>query len=96
MYDWLIDSFRDSDGRVNLWGSLGCGSISGLAFWSAIYPVDFIKTCLQGDSLANPTYRGTVDCFRQNIKRGIGVFYTGYVIMAARAMVVNAVGWVSF
>lgn len=94
-YDYLIRYFK-TDGKVNLLGSLLCGGLCGVAFWTSVYPVDYIKTLLQGDSITKPLYNGSIDCAKKQMSKGIGVFFTGYGIMTMRAVVVNAVGWVCF
>jgi hypothetical protein len=50
------------DGKVNLVGSLISGACAGIGFWAFIYPIDYIKTLLQGDSLSKPQYRGSIHC----------------------------------
>jgi len=56
-----------------------------------------VKTILQGDSLEKPNFSGSIDCFRKQFaKGGAGIFFTGYGIMMARAVVCNAVGFLSF
>ena len=62
-----------------------------------MYPVDYVKTRIQGDSLEKPNFSGTFDCFRkQYAVGGVRVFYTGFLITIARAIVCNAVGFVCF
>lgn len=77
-------------------GSLVAGALAGIFFWLPIYPVDYVKTLIQGDSLTNPTYRGMMDCFAQESKKGLSVFYRAFGIMMARAAVVNSFGFLCF
>ena len=94
-YDFLIRHFTN-DGHVNLLGSLVSGAAAGVAFWMLPYPMDYIKTLIQGDSLTNPKYKGIWNVIQQNKHLGIGTFYTGFGVMTARSVVVNAVGFMAF
>ncbi len=53
------------EGNVNLACSMLAGACAGIGFWSCIYPVDYIKTLIQGDSLVNPQYRGSWHCAQE-------------------------------
>jgi solute carrier family 25 carnitine/acylcarnitine transporter 20/29 len=61
IYDKLMLSFR-KDGEVSLLGSLLAGGCSGLACWMSIYPIDYVKTLIQTDSLENPKFRSAIHC----------------------------------
>lgn len=50
VYDALIPHFTHN-GNVNLLGSMLAGGCAGVGFWAFIYPVDYIKTIVQADSL---------------------------------------------
>jgi len=58
------------NGKVDLAGSLLAGACAGIGFWAFIYPVDYVKTLLQGDSLAKPVYRGSLHCAAEEMKKG--------------------------
>ena len=74
-----------------------CGGCAGVAFWALIYPVDYVKTIIQSDSLTAPQYKGNLDCARiQYQTKGIPVFFTAFPIMMMRAIVCNAFGFVCF
>ena len=60
-YDYLIRYFT-FEGQVNLLGSMCAGGVAGMAFWAFIYPVDYVKTILQSDSLAEPKFRSNWHC----------------------------------
>ena len=65
--------------------------------WLSMYPIDYVKTKIQSDSLTQPVYKGTIDCLQKDIKsKGLKVIYTGFEIMMVRAFVVNAVGFLCF
>ena len=96
VYDTIIPHFTHN-GNVNLLGSLFAGGFAGIGFWIFIYPVDYVKTIVQGDSLTNPQYSGNWDCAKKEFQRkGISVFYRAFGIMMARAVVANAVGFACF
>ena len=50
VYEKCIGFFK-KDGNVPLAASLLSGGLSGLACWISIYPIDYVKTLLQTDSL---------------------------------------------
>ncbi len=64
VYDALIKYFTH-EGNVNLAGSMLAGACAGIGFWSCIYPVDYVETLIQGDSLVNPQYRGSWHCAQE-------------------------------
>lgn len=84
------------DGEVSKVGSFLSGGLAGATTWTVMYPVDYIKTRIQSDSLEAPQYRNSIDCFRKEFGKGIGVIYNGFGIMIFRAFIVNAVGFLAF
>jgi solute carrier family 25 (mitochondrial carnitine/acylcarnitine transporter), member 20/29 len=95
-YDFLIRYFTEN-GKISRTGSFLSGGLAGVATWFVMYPVDYVKTRVQSDSLENPRYRNAIDCFKQEMKsKGLKNFYTGFSIMLARAFFVNAAGFVAF
>lgn len=77
--------------------SLLSGGCAGAIAWFIMYPLDFVKTRIQSDSLSNPIYKGVKHCFQSEVNaKGISVIYTGFQIMLARAFVVNAFGFMCF
>lgn len=67
------------------------GAISGGIFWTVIYPLDVIKSNLQGDNIHNRKYNGIYDCAKK-IYLGFGLkgFYVGLIPCIARAIPANA------
>jgi len=41
-------------------GSLLSGGIAGVSTWTVMYPVDYVKTRIQSDSLSNPEYKNSI------------------------------------
>lgn len=73
------------------------GGLAGVATWTIMYPVDYVKTLLQSDSLTQPKYANSVECLRKEVLgRGIATLYRGFEIMLVRAFVCNAVGFLCF
>jgi hypothetical protein len=95
VYDLLIRNFTH-EGKVSLLGSLFAGGCAGLGFWAFIYPVDYVKTIVQSDSLTNPQYKGAWHCAKQEYLKGWQVFFRAFGIMMVRAIVANAVGFTCF
>lgn len=94
-YDFCMSYFR-KDGKVPMLGSLLSGGLAGVATWSVMYPVDYVKTRIQSDSLENPQYKNSIDCFQKELKLGYRVLFRGFEIMIARAFFVNAFGFMCF
>lgn len=46
--------FPKVNGEVNKLGSLLSGGLAGVLTWTVMYPVDYVKTKIQSDSLENP------------------------------------------
>jgi hypothetical protein len=70
------------------------GGIAGIFYWAPYYPIDVIKSTLQGDSYiqGNRKYKGFVDAGRQIYAQfGIKGFYRGLVPCMARSFPANAV-----
>lgn len=99
-YEYMIRKFlkpgqRSADAPVH--ASVISGGFAGLCFWFLIYPIDFIKTTIQTDNLANRNFKGILDVFNQKMKEGgFRTFYKGYLICLLRAIPVNAGGFVAF
>ncbi len=47
--------------------SLVGGAFAGISFWLFAYPMDYVKTLLQTDSLdkTNAKYKGMLDVYKQ-------------------------------
>lgn len=81
---------------VSKTGSFLSGGLAGAFTWTIMYPVDYVKTRIQSDSLEKPQYRNSIDCFRKEFGKGYSVIYNGFGIMIFRAFFVNAVGFLAF
>ena len=92
---FLKPSQKPSD--APLYAPLIAGGVAGLCFWIFLYPIDFIKTTIQTDSLSNPKYNGIMDVFSQKMKEGgLKTFYKGYTVCLMRAVPVNSGGFLAF
>eukprot|EP01015_Nassula_variabilis_P034589 TRINITY_DN8548_c0_g1_i6.p1 TRINITY_DN8548_c0_g1~~TRINITY_DN8548_c0_g1_i6.p1 ORF type:complete len:320 (+),score=55.14 TRINITY_DN8548_c0_g1_i6:64-1023(+) len=57
---------------------LFAGCLGGVAQVLTGQPFDILKVRLQSQSLENPVYKGTIDCFKQTLaNEGPGAFYKG-------------------
>lgn len=67
------------------------GVAAGFGLWGSMFPIDTIKSKLQADNLANPTYKNTMDCLRQTVKaEGQAGLWRGFSAAMYRAIPVNA------
>ncbi len=78
-------------------GSLLAGGLSGLSCWTVIYPIDYVKTLVQTDSLDKPRYKSSIQCAIEEYRtKPLKTFFRGVEIMLARAFFVNAFGFMCF
>lgn len=93
-YDYSMKYwFQSKDMRER---SLLSGGLAGVFTWFLMYPVDFVKTLIQSDSIENPKYRNAMECFRTEFKKSFQNVYRGFSIMLCRAYCVNAAGFLAF
>lgn len=69
---------------VPIWKMAIAGSISGICYWTSIFPIDTIKSNFQTSQLS---YKKIITNIYRNY--GIGGFYRGYNITAFRAVISN-------
>ncbi|XP_010521522.1 PREDICTED: mitochondrial arginine transporter BAC2 [Tarenaya hassleriana] len=99
LYFWTYEYMREKlhpgcrkSGEESLRTMLVAGGLAGVASWVCCYPLDVIKTRLQGQSgnAENRTYKGIADCFRKSVREeGYEVLWRGLGTAVARAFVVN-------
>ncbi|KAF2963572.1 hypothetical protein GQX73_g10004 [Xylaria multiplex] len=80
-----------------------CGGIAGVVSWVSIYPLDLIKTRVQGQvhptatlplGVSIPKQKGAIQMAREiYINGGIRAFYPGLTECSKRAFIVNAIQW---
>ena len=90
---WAPETTTNSNSKPPFFVSLSCGGAAGLSYWLATYPIDVIKSRIQGDA-TEPSlrrYRGIAHCVRSTYAReGFSAFYRGLVPCLYRAAVCNA------
>lgn len=73
------------------------GGASGYSMWLTAYPVDFVKSRLQTDSLENPEYKSIRDVIKKVYKtQGIKGFFKGFAPTILRAAPANAATFCAF
>ncbi|KAG0350792.1 mitochondrial carrier domain-containing protein [Gamsiella multidivaricata] len=75
------------------------GACAGYAMWTAVYPIDVIKSKLQTDgfTVATRQYSSAMDCVRQTLaKEGAAGFFKGIAPCMLRAAPANAVTFLGF
>ncbi|PSC75329.1 low-CO2-inducible chloroplast envelope [Micractinium conductrix] len=76
---------------LDLWQVMAAGVMAGFGLWGSMFPIDTIKSKMQGDSLSNPQYRNTMDCVRQSVAvEGTKGLFRGFSAAMYRAVPVNA------
>eukprot|EP00249_Psilotum_nudum_P002767 c158_g1_i1 orf=157-1101(-) len=88
--EWLHPGCRKS-GEETLSTMLTAGGIAGVASWLSCYPLDVVKSRLQGQSIVSPPrYTGIIDCFRRSVREeGLKVLWRGLGTAVTRAYLVN-------
>eukprot|EP01096_Ripella_sp_DP13-Kostka_P014888 TRINITY_DN6825_c0_g1_i2.p2 TRINITY_DN6825_c0_g1~~TRINITY_DN6825_c0_g1_i2.p2 ORF type:complete len:332 (-),score=95.78 TRINITY_DN6825_c0_g1_i2:106-981(-) len=72
--------------------SLAAGSIGGLIFWLAVYPIDVIKSAMQTDAVikGDRRFKSTMDCARQLWKEGgVKRYLKGFTPCLMRSLPAN-------
>ncbi|CAM9474788.1 unnamed protein product, partial [Hapterophycus canaliculatus] len=74
------------------------GAAAGAGFWGVWYPLETIKTRMQGDHVdpSKRLYSGVLDCAKKTMAEGVGAFYKGFTPSIARAMPVNGAIFTGF
>lgn len=100
MYEYMVSVLKPAAGTVedlSVWQLLLAGGMAGYAYWLPWYPIDAIKSKLQADSLANPRYKGILDCLAQTVKNeGVRGLYRGFLPCMLRAFPANATTFLTF
>lgn len=63
-YDILMSKLNADGDAPALSTALLAGGISGVLTWTAMYPLDFVKTLIQSDSIEKPRHRGMLGYFQ--------------------------------
>ncbi|XP_021917823.1 solute carrier family 25 member 45-like isoform X3 [Zootermopsis nevadensis] len=84
-------------GPQHVWTVIFAGGIAGVISWASIMPLDVIKSRIQADDLANPEYKGIVDCTIKSFRKdGLHVFGRGFVMCSFRSFLVNAATFLGY
>eukprot|EP00026_Physarum_polycephalum_P011816 Phypoly_transcript_12060.p1 GENE.Phypoly_transcript_12060~~Phypoly_transcript_12060.p1 ORF type:complete len:130 (+),score=10.68 Phypoly_transcript_12060:775-1164(+) len=77
-----------------MWKLMIAGSMSGIAYWTAFFPADVIKTQAQTNNGPNQSFfRAFVDIVQ---RQGVQGLYHGYWVTVLRAIPSNALLFVSY
>ena len=91
LYFGVYNHFYNYYSKQNrpLFGSLIAGGLAGLVCWSTTYPLDNIKTRIQGDNLSNNKrkYKSMMDCIKKTSFRQM---WSGFIPCVIRAVPVNS------
>ena len=67
------------------------GGIAGSSSWIITYPIDVVKSRIQGDITHGQQYKGILDCFQKILhSEGFQGYFRGMVTTIVRAFPVNA------
>lgn len=97
VYEFLYRHLNPDRNKVSITSTAVAGGVAGVTSWISILPFDLVKSRLQADDAKNPKYRGVLHCAATSFRNeGIGVFYTGWAVVSARAFPVNAVLFITY
>ena len=87
----------ESSAHAPIFASFLAGGFSGMFSWLFTYPIDYVKTLVQSDSLEPRKYKSAIDCARiQYAREGYRTFFKGLGVTMLRSFPVNGVGFLSF
>jgi len=93
-YEWAKKGLRnEGEKELASWKLLTAGSLGGLTYWLATYPIDVIKSSIQSDKIAvaERRYSGFVDCAVKLYKEGgYRRFFRGFSPCLLRSVPANA------
>lgn len=100
-FEYLVqrDTLHNKIERREIPGLRLClyGASSGYAMWLSVYPIDFIKSRIQTDSLEKPQYKGMKDVIKSVYRaQGIKGFFKGFAPTILRAAPANAATFYAF
>ncbi len=73
------------------------GGVAGCTSWIVTYPIDYIKTVYQSQSLSRRQYYSAFECFQKKFaEEGFRTFFKGMGITILRSFPVNGVGFFAF
>ncbi|XP_038897061.1 mitochondrial arginine transporter BAC2-like [Benincasa hispida] len=95
IYFWTYECMREQfhpgcrkTGQESVGTMLVAGGLAGVASWVFCYPLDVLKTRIQGQTQRK--YNGIVDCLSKSVREeGYRVLWRGLGTAVARAFVVN-------
>lgn len=78
-------------------GAFLAGGVSGCASWLFTYPIDYVKTVIQSQSLSKIQYKSATECARVKFQKyGYRTFFKGFGVTMLRSFPVNGAGFLSF
>lgn len=87
----------DDSSKTPIFVSFLAGGTAGAVSWMFSYPIDYVKTVYQSQSLEDIKYRSGLDCARQKYREeGIRTFFKGLGVTMLRSFPVNGVGFLVF
>lgn len=99
-YEYMMRMFSpdgETISKTPLVVSFLAGGISGSASWFFTYPIDYVKTIVQSQSLADIKYRGGFHAAVVKYhEEGIRTFFKGLGVTMLRSFPVSAVGFFTF
>ncbi|EGD78484.1 hypothetical protein PTSG_09180 [Salpingoeca rosetta] len=93
-YEYLKQRVGDGPASVFL-----CGGLASWVYWTAVYPIDSVKTRIQADTAdpATRRYTGWTQCFKHMLRfEGPRSFFGGFTACMLRAFPANAVGILAY
>lgn len=93
----LLDPYGKNSANAPLEAAFFVGGIAGAASWVFSYPLDYIKTLVQSQSIHKKEFSSAKNCALTKYKQeGFNTFYKGLGVTILRSFPVNGCGFLIF
>lgn len=93
----MLDPEGKNSSKAPLTAAFFIGGLAGAASWVVTYPIDYVKTLVQSQSIKNKEYHSAMDCtLKKYREEGLKTFYKGLGVTILRSFPVNGSGFLIF
>ena len=93
----VINKYNNNRDEIPKWRVLIYGGLSGLSLWTFIFPLDVLKSRIQGESKIEKGFAKYFKAFKKIYKeKGISGFSSGLLTCQSRAVIVNSCSFVVY
>lgn len=93
----LMDPEGKKSSNAPLQAAFFVGGIAGAASWIFSYPIDYVKTLIQSQSINKKDYKSAIECAAIKFnEEGYKTFYKGLGVTILRSFPVNGCGFLIY